>query len=183
MIGNFIGKAFGTVVTFCTLLLSSYTGNDAHFIDLRASEGDGALYFTCYLADAFENDFQEIFSSGIVVPISFEATVRHRRNVVSTNRFTHTVVWSTEIQQWIVYKDYEEEGYATDDFEVLKSLLAGVETVFFINTSMYDMLDIQIVARLPEIEMVSIQRKVDLMLLWKKKEPVGRISINLREAK
>ena len=181
MFGEVIGKAYTAIVSFSVLLLSNYTGNDAQFVDMHNVLNDYGINFVCYLAGAFENDFEEIFSSGIVTTITFAVNVKHKKDTLFENAFTHSVVWNTEMQQWIVYFEENDITRTTDNFSELKGMLSNVDTMLFIDTSRYDNVDIQITARLPEVEMPSIQRSVDLMLLWKKKTPIGRLSVNLRE--
>jgi len=68
-----------------------------------------------------------------------------------------------------------------DSFEELKHNLSFLETFIYFHTGRYDNVELNISASLPVVHFPTLQKNVDLMVLWKLKEPKARLNINLRE--
>lgn len=183
MFNALLGKVYTGILTLSMVFFSNYTGNDVSFSDLFVDVSENSIYLTGSLVNAFENDFDEIFRSGIITTIYYDVSLRKQNKSVQDKQFTTSVKWDSSIQQWIVYYAEQDITFLTNDFQVLKKALSKFETVISLNTSEHDFLDIVITARLPEVHIPSIEKKVDLMLLWKLKHPQAKIRKNLMELK
>ena len=179
MIGSIINKAYKSVITFGILLFSNYVGNDPSFIDTQVEVNNNVIIISSILNNAFDNDFDDIFSSGIIIDVTFEVEVSHRRSIIIKTQVTNSAVYDFEQNCWFVRYDESNTVIPIYDIFSLKQAMSILETRISLNSNYIHSLDISINAKLPVIHISSIQKDFDLMVLWKQKQPQERFSINL----
>ena len=181
MLAPFFGKIYTTVLSFSILLFSNYIGNDPIFTNIYTESLENGIFISGYLESAYDNDFDDIFSSGIQIEVTFDLSVSHRNNILLKQSITNSVVWDSEFQYWIIQKEENPHSVAVNDILSLRHAMSSFETFLEINTTYYNVLDINISARLPVIYVAPVQKDIDLMILWKLKEPKARLRLNILE--
>ena len=183
MFNAFLGRVYVALISLSTLVLSNYTGNSPRFTDIFIEIVDNGIYIRCFLEDAFENDFKEIFDSGILVSVTYELEIIAKNSLITQKSFTNTAIWEFENRHWLLYLGEDNIFTTIENFEELKQSLSFVETFLYFDTINFDSVNLNISARLPTIHFTTLQKSFDLMIFWKLREPKEKININLRGSK
>jgi|GEM_PF-5386005 len=190
MLNALFSKVYNGVLTFSILFFSNYIGNSPRLSDIHVELSDTGLYLSCFLIDAFENDFDEIFDSGIKMSVIYEVEVTHNKNTIYRKDFENSVTWDFEYRQWIVHFEEENVTLYIENIEQLKRTLSFLETFIYFDSPHlladgisreYDKVEVKISVRLPFIYVPSIEKNMDLMVLWRLTEPTARINVYLEE--
>ena len=180
MFETIMSKVYAGFIAISMFFLSNYTGNNAHLEGLNVVYEDNVVKLGGVLVDAFENDFEELFLSGLEVKIVYEVIVSSNRRWVYQKRFTQSVLWDTDYKQWIIITNEPDQAFVTTDYLEMKQNLSQFQTDLYFNKDQYDKVDIQIKARLEDLYIPTSETFLNLMLLWNRKAPVGRLSVNTR---
>ena len=180
MLNVLFRRVYNSLLAFSIMLLSNYTGNEPKFSNFFVEAFENGVYIRGLLLDAFENDFEEIFNSGILTSVIYDIEVVHGRSNILQKTFVNTAIWNFEIDRWIVHYGEENETIFVNSYEDLKRYISFIETFVFFDVEGIDIVDISISARLPVIHIPSIQKSIDLMVLWKMKAPQAKININMK---
>lgn len=171
MLGSFFGRVYTGILGLSLLLLSNYTGNDARFTNFQYIISEQSLVINCFLSNAFDNDFEEIFKSGIEIPIYFDSSVLSNKEIVAQKSFKHTVRWDSNVERWRIFLEDQDYTFYTDNYTTLINALSTIEIIYQFDTTGYRRLDYHITAKLPKLYIPSIDKEVDLMVLWKLRIP------------
>ena len=163
--------------------LSSYIGNNARIEELDVVFDDGVVRFSGVLFDAFENDFEEIFLSGLEVKIVYEVIVYNNKRQVTQSKFTQMVIWDTAYQYWIIYLDGLDNTLIIDDYIEMVQNFSQFGTDLYFDPDLYETLDFKVTARLEDLYLPTSNNYLKLMLLWNRKVPEGKISVRTRTIK
>lgn len=178
MLGSLVSKVYLNVLAFSVLLFSNYTGNVVNFTDVKAKAVGDNIVFSTFLETAFENDFNEIFKSGKEIKVWFEFRVLKDNKIVHFEKFYHQVKWNPSKQEYSI--DLQEQNYkvSVKNFQELKYYLSNVEYPFYKSTHKGDF-QIEFKSYLPKVYLDTINKEVDLMLLWNMKRPTIKREIRI----
>ena len=180
MIESILQRIYFGIIGLGLLWFSGYQGNDAKWINTDIQVVDDGVFIESLLGDAFVNDFDEIFHSDLVITISFDIRVSRGRNTIYTRNFNRTVFYDDHTKTWVIYYDEIAELYVTDCLYDMKFNLSSIRTFLSLDSRENEIVDITLTARLPVVFLPSLQREVDLMMLWKFSAPQERYRVNLR---
>jgi len=169
--GSLFGKVYQGLLGLSMLLLTSYTGNNAGFVAYNHFVSEQTVVVNCRLVNAFENDFEDIFASGIKIPILFEAKLSKNKKIMAKESFEYTVNWISKYEHWEVVFGNQNYSINTDDFDYLIEIISDVKIEFNTDLADHNEVDFHLKASLPKLYIPSIKKEVDLMLLWKMKSP------------
>ncbi len=178
MLGSIISKVYLNVLAFSVLLFSNYTGNLVEFSSLLTKTVGDNLVCSTYLKNAFEYDFDEIFKSGKEIRVWFEFRVLKDDKVIHYEKFYHQVKWNAGKQEYQL--DLQEQKYkiSTKSKKELKYLISVVEYPFYKSAYKGDVI-IEVKSYLPKVYLETINKEVDLMLLWKMRKPTVKKEVKI----
>jgi len=163
-------KLFTGLVSMTMLLFSSYEGNNPSFSDVFVDYDQRNIRIKTTLVDAFENDFEQIFRSGSPVIITYTLNVWQGKSLISTETYSNTVVYDpmnrffqADVKSSNIYVDllsYEELKQAVSEVDIVYEHF-GISGKYLFELSAY----------MNIIELASLDREFDLMLLWNFKKP------------
>ena len=172
---SILDRIYTGFIALGILFLSGYTGNDVQIGNFEVAINNELVVFSGSLIDAFEHDFEEIFLSGLVVTIIFDVRVTNNKNLLERKRFTHSVYRDIEYRHWVIYLN----GYeiVTVDYAEMKEILSRFNTEFIFNLQNYESLDFHVTAQIQNLRIPTRDKELELMLLWKRKVPSGKTSV------
>ncbi|MDD4310233.1 MAG: hypothetical protein PHO32_07620, partial [Candidatus Cloacimonetes bacterium] len=97
------GKVFATMVSLSMFLFSSYTGNDPGFRALNSRTGGNYLQLRTSLVSAFDNDFPDVFKSGVRIPVIFTLYIKSGKRTLAEYKYQNTVQYDPSKGSYAVY--------------------------------------------------------------------------------
>jgi len=178
MIGALSEKIITGLVSFSLLFFSSYKGNNASLSTLKVNLANDKIYLQTKLNSAFENDFEDFFTSGKNIRIWFKVDIKNKKETLHIDEFYHEVTYDPLKHIFEVNLQETEEKKQTDSFRVLKKIISEINYHCQIeNLNQYKYLDIEVSCFLKEIHLQGMEKPIDLMILWKHKKP----SVTIRQ--
>jgi len=177
-VGNLVTKVYFSVLAFSVLLFSNYTGNDAQFSNVNSRTIGDNIVFSTFLKNSFEHDFNEIFKSGKNIHIWFEFRVLKDNKIIHFEKFYHLVKWNASKGEYTV--DLQEQNFkcSVKTNKELLYLISKVEYPFYKSSFKGDV-TVEFKSYLPKVYLETINKEVDLMLLWKMNTPSIRKDIKI----
>lgn len=178
MLSSIASKIYLTALAFSVLLFSNYTGNNAEFTDLNAKLVGDNIVFNTFLKNSFENDFDEIFKSGKNINVWFEFRVLKDNKIIHFEKFYHQVKWNPAKKVYSL--DLQEQNFkcTVKNNKELLYLISKIECPFYKANYKGDV-TVEFKSYLPKVYLETINKEVDLMLLWKMNKPSIRKDIKL----
>ncbi|MCK9329276.1 MAG: hypothetical protein PHY08_00625 [Candidatus Cloacimonetes bacterium] len=171
MVGSFFDKVYHGLLGLSLLFMTSYTGNDARIGKFSYYVSEQNIIVNCQIENAFENDFEEIFLSGIDIPICFETKLTSKKLKIAKEEFEYHIRWISKNEHWEVTLENQDYTFYTNDYDFLIEEISKIKIKFDVDLSEFQELDFELKASLPKLYIPSIKKEVDLMLLWKLKSP------------
>ena len=171
-------KIYVQVLAFSMLLFSSYKGNDVLFSDIKTKITGDNIVFQTYLKQGFDNDFDEIFKSGKPIRVWFEIKVIKEQKIVHYEKFYHQVVWNSTENRYNIELQEQNYSLSVNNFKELKYYMSVIEYPFY-KLKANGSLTVEFISYLPKIYLDSIDKEIDLMLLWKMKKPKVRYDFRI----
>ena len=171
-------KVFSTLASVSMFLFSSYTGNDPGLTTLRTRVGDNYLQVQTKLEQAFVNDFNEVFTSGVSIPVVFKFSINNGSNVLFEKRFVNRVRYDQA--KGIYYFSAEgsnrnlEMGSQAQMITELSSFACSVPY-----NRRWGKVSVKVEASLSSVRFQQVKEPVDLMVLWKYHKPKVSASVDL----
>ncbi len=162
-------KVISGVVSLSMLLLSSYEGNIAKFDELSVNFLQNRIVFRTRLLNAFENDFEEIFSSGSLITVHFNISVEILGEVIHENSFQHSVVYNPMKKIYTVDLEDQSDTFVIEDYSQLIEKISEIEYLY--NYPPEEEFQLIITAYMDKIVLDTMDKEFDLMMLWKFKSP------------
>ncbi len=175
------GKVFATIVSLSVFLFSSYTGNDPAFGTLNSRAGESYLQLRTSLVSAFENDFPDVFKSGSTIPVNFILTIRNKNGVLVNRNFQNSVRYDPAQAVYEVKTGGMNRKLQTPNYHTMISEISGFECSIPYRSS-WGIVSVSLEASLPSVRFEQLQKKVDLMVLWKYQKPKINTQLNLKKA-
>jgi hypothetical protein len=172
-------KLLANLVTISVFLFSSFKGNDVDFTALHVNNSGNYLILQTQLENSFDNDFQEIFQSGKQVDIWFNVEVKQSKNMLHKQLFRHSVQYDPLQSAYKVYLQEQHETRTLKNYTEMLQMISKVE-YSLPSKPEWKKIDIQIDSYLPSIRIESMNKDVNLMVLWKMKKPVCKLSVDLK---
>ncbi|HNX00087.1 MAG TPA: DUF4390 domain-containing protein [Candidatus Cloacimonadota bacterium] len=172
-------KLLANLVTISVFLFSSFKGNDASFSAMHVQNSGNYLILQTHLENSFENDFQEIFQSGKQVDVWFNLEVKQNRNLLQKQEFRHSVQYDPLSAAYKVYLQEQKTTRVVRDYADMVQLISDVEYTLPPKPG-WSKIDIHLDSFLKKMPMESTNKEIDLMMLWKLKKPVCKISLDLK---
>lgn len=179
MLESLAGKVLAGLVSFTTLFLSSYTGNEPSFKPIQSRKGGNYLQVSAMLQNAFENDFDNVFKCGKPIHIMFKAEIRQANNVVWTKNYRHSVSYNPMNAVWMVYLSETNQNLQFASYQDLIKQISALECSIPIAQNWHTV-ELRLESWLTKVTLAQDKREIDLMMLWKFKRPVNRSTLNLR---
>jgi hypothetical protein len=172
-------KLLANLVTISVFLFSSFKGNDANFSNINVHNSGNYLILQTQLVNSFDNDFQEIFQSGKQVDVWFNLEVKQSKDMLHKEVFRHSAQYDP-LQS--VYKVYLQEQHETRSVKTYQDMLKMISQVEYSLPSKpkWKKIDIHFDAYLKSMRIESMKKDVDLMVLWKMKKPVTKLTVDLK---
>ena len=165
-------KLISGIVTFATMIFSSFQGNDVSFSNLIVSYKSEKLFMETGLIDAFENDFENIFKSGKEIKIWFDLEVKKSKKQILNTQFYHSVKYDPLTTVFEIYFSETRQSIFLDSYDRVKMHLSKIKYSTRIgDVKKNENINISIMARLQKIRLPQIEKKIDLMMLWHNKKP------------
>lgn len=172
-------KLLANLVTISVFLFSSFKGNDAGFSAMHVQNSGNYLIVQTRLVNSFENDFNEIFQSGKQVDIWFHLVVKENKTELHTQEFRHSVQYDPLAS---VYKVYLQEQHITrniKDYSDMIRMISGVEYSFPAKPG-WGKINIHLDSYMKSLRIDSMNKDIDLMMLWKLKKPTCKVNLDLK---
>ncbi len=175
MFGILADKLVLGFVSLGMLLFSSFEGNNASFSKPYLIIEQNHYEFSTYLENAFVNDFNDIIHSGETIYIDFELSLIEDTINKKKIKFYHSVKYNAMEKSYELYLDETKESLVFYQYESLINQLSRVEY----NFDEYDLnlKKISLSASIRNLELPSLKKNYDMMMLWNFKKPVLKIRI------
>lgn len=174
------GKVFATIVTLSVFLFSSYTGNDPAFRTLNCRAGEKYLVVRSSLISAFDNDFPDVFKSGSTIPINFQLSIRNKNRSLVSRSFQNSVKYDMANAVYEIRTGGMNRRLQTPSYAAMLAEVSGFECSLPYDPS-WGEVSITLTASLPSVRFEQLQKKVDLMVLWKYQKPKVSASLSLQK--
>jgi hypothetical protein len=163
------------VISFGMLLFSSFEGNNASFSKPNLIIEQNHYEVSTNLQNAFINDFYDIIHSGETIYIDFELNLIQDFGHEKKNKFYHSVKYNAMEKSYELYLDEKSESYIFYQYESLITHLSKIELAF--ENYDLDLKKIHLTASIRNLELPSLKKKYDMMMLWNFKKPILKIRI------
>lgn len=174
-------KMMAGLVSLSMFLFSSYTGNDPALSALRFLVGRSYLQVSTHLVGAFDNDFPELFRSGTSIPIHFKLELKSNNRVVWNRQYTNRVQYDPATGVWNVSMGASGRSVKFTSYREMLDAIAVLDCSVPFESSWKEV-NARVEAWMPTVRLESIERDINLMVLWNYKRPVVKASIDLRNA-
>lgn len=175
------GKVLATIATLSVFLFSSYTGNDPAFGTLNSRAGESYLQLRTSLVSAFENDFPDVFKSGSTIPVNFRLTIRNRNGVLVNRSFQNSVRYDPANAVYEIKTGGMNRKLQTPSYNAMLSEVSGFECSIPYSPT-WGTVTVSLEASLPSVRFEQLQKRVDLMVLWKYQKPKTSTQLSLKKA-
>lgn len=172
-------KALAMVASLSMFLFSSYSGNDPGLSALRGVPSKNHLQLTTHLNGAFENDFEDVFRSGTLIPIHYKVEIRSKGRIVLTRNFSNSVQYDSRANSYKIINSGMSRTSHAATYEAMLNEASSLECSVPVEQS-WGEVNVRLEAWLPTVNFTQIDRRVDLMVLWKFQRPAAKGVIDLR---
>jgi len=180
MLEALTGKVFATIVSLSVFLFSSYTGNDPAFRGLNSRAGEHYLQLRTSLVSAFDNDFPDVFKSGATIPVNFQLIIRNKSRTLLTRSYQNSVRYNPADAVFDVRTGGMNRKLQTASYPAMIAEVSGFECSLPYDPN-WGNVTITLEASLPSVRFEQLQKKVDLMVLWKYQKPKISVQLNLQK--
>ncbi len=171
-------KLFPTLVSLSMLFFSSFQGNDPRLQNFVLSKSESFIYAKAELISAFENDFASIFSSGATIPIHLHFQLKKGNQILAKRIFISNVSFDPLTGIYQVSKE-GMPPLKTQSLDAVKRELSHLECAIPYQES-WGKVNAHLMAELPRVHFSTLDKELDLMVLWKYKKPSAKAQIDLR---
>lgn len=161
------------VLTLSMALFSDFKGNSPSFHNVFAAYSVGGIYIYAELKDSFENDFEDIFTSGQLIHLSFELKIFADKELILEETFRHAVLYDPLQQEYTIFLEESNQQLNCREFSEAVEFLSKFEYNYKLDS--FRSGHIRLSCELPKIRMGATQKEYDLMMLWNFKKPKIRI--------
>ncbi len=164
-------KILSGIITFTSLMFSSYEGNVAEFSNLFYRYDTNRIVLTTKLENSFENDFEDFFYSGSKIIIWFKLKYTRIGELPTETSFKHTIVYDvlrSEFEYFIEEKKLK--GY-TESWNELIDIISDIEYSIDKNEIETGNYIVELSAELEPVFYEEVKEEIDLMLLWGHRNP------------
>jgi len=184
MFGNIANRFVSTIASAAALVFSSYQGNEAAFSDIMLQRNNELLTVQCELQSAFDHDFEEFFRSGETINVWFMLQMRSHGGVILEEFYYHSVKYDPLTMYFELYLHDQQFNITTQSYNELVETISHFDhtvSTLDMNTGMNDLVEVSITAYLTKIQMPTMSKPFDMMLLWNFKRPVIKRRFVLNE--
>jgi hypothetical protein len=172
-------KLLANLVTISVFLFSSFKGNDADFSAMHIQNSGSYLILQTHLVNSFDNDFKEIFQSGKQVDIWFNLEVKQNKEMLHKEVFRHSVQYDPLTSVYKVYLQEQHESRSVKSYSEVQQMISTMEYSLPTKPE-WKKIDIHLESYLKSMRIDSMNKDIDLMMLWKMKKPVCKNSVDLK---
>ncbi len=165
-----IGKILTGLLSFSTMLFSTFQGNTASFSTVSISSNMEAIVINTHLVNAFDNEFEHIFNSGKEIVICLELLVRRDRNRVERFVVYNTASYDPVTKYYLIEQGSPEKRLITANYQEMLRMLSEVELLFDyeLRAGTYQF---ELKAHLEPVVLETFEKEFDMMVLWNYKIP------------
>ncbi len=176
MFGAFGKKVITSVVTFTSMLFSSYKGNFAEFDGVALQQDKTGIEISANLENAFENDFEEFFRCGKPITVWFLIQVRYNRYNVAEMYYAHRVKYDPLLHFYTVFIQENDQLITLDSHEQVLEAIRGFHCKWEVPPQYNpgDEFEVVVSGYLTKLRLESTDEEFDLMNLWHHKRPIAR---------
>jgi len=164
-----LDKIFTGIVSLSMVLFSSYKGNEAKFTSLNALLTNDRIVISSELENAFDNDFSNIFKSGQKIEICFDLKIFEAKKVIHQKKFCHSVEYDPLYKNFAVELEENDKNLVMDSYTKLIKTISNIEYEY--SGRVPPTVRVSIKAHLKKLNLTTLGKEYNLMLLWKLKNP------------
>jgi len=173
-------KVFTTLASVSMFLFSSYTGNDPGFSNITARVGENYLQVQTKLENAFTNDFTDVFSSGVSIPVVYKLSITSGRSTLLEKRFVNRVRYDhAKGVYFLSLETTNRELELTSQAQMVAQLSAFACSVPYNRN--WGKVTVKVEASLSSVRFQQVKEPVDLMVLWKYHKPKISNTLDLKQ--
>lgn len=172
-------KFLAGIMSLSMFLFSSYTGNDPSFRSLKGFVNNNYLQLSTSLDAAFDNDFPDVFKSGTPITMLYKVEIKAVSGVVFQKTYYNRCTYDAMKGSYKIYQSGMGQSQLTDSYNVMIYLMQQVSCSVPVEKT-WGNVSVSLEAWLPTVEFSQINRKVDLMVLWKFRRPSVKANVNTR---
>jgi hypothetical protein len=167
---NFAGKVLSGLVSMTMMMFSSYEGNNADFSQVLIGHNENAIRIRTNLVNAFENDFEPIFRSGSPIVISYTLIVKRDNSVIARDTYQNRILFDPMNRYFQIEAQAANHFTFVETCEELRLLISEVD-IFYDHWNISGTYHFQLSAHMDNVNLASLEREFDLMMLWHHKTP------------
>ncbi|MDP2172191.1 MAG: hypothetical protein Q8M98_04300 [Candidatus Cloacimonadaceae bacterium] len=179
MLEALAAKALALMASLSMFLFSSYSGNDPSLSVLRGVSGKSYLQLETRLIGAFENDFVDVFKSGAPIPVNYTVEIRSKGKIKGTRAFSNVVRYDSRSNSYKIIQSGSGRTSHTSSYQTMLEEVSLLECSLPIETS-WGEVKVRLETWLPTVHFDQIDRRVDLIVLWKFRRPSVSAVFDLR---
>ncbi|PKN77638.1 MAG: hypothetical protein CVU48_10975 [Candidatus Cloacimonetes bacterium HGW-Cloacimonetes-1] len=179
MIGSIAGKIVASVVSLSTFIFSSYTGNDPALRSLSGFVNNGYLQLSTALDYAFDNDFPDVFKSGTKIDIYYNVELKNNNQLLFKKTYFNSVQFNHMTGTYKIQQSGTGQSFETSSYKEMITAVSTLSCSVPLNKKWQEVAA-EIEVWLPTVEFRQINRRVDLMVLWKFRKPSAKSIYNVR---
>ncbi len=179
MIGSIAGKIVASVVSLSTFVFSSYTGNDPSLRPPTGFVNNGYIQVTSNLDYAFDNDFPDVFKSGTQISVFFNVALKSNKQILFKKTYANTVQFDHMKGTYSIQQSGTGQRVEVSSYREMITAVSNLSCSIPLSKSWKEV-SAEMEVWLPTVEFRQINRKVDLMVLWKFRKPSAKSIFNVR---
>lgn len=163
-------KVLSGIISLSMFLFSSYTGNDPSLKQLSGSMNGSSFHVHTTLENAFTNDFPDVFKSGVTIPIYFNVQVKNGKTIHYNRTHRTSVFFDPMDGVYLVQQTGNGSSNSYSSYRTMIQAISAFECSIPVDGN-WGSVNVSIEAYLSTVHFKQINRKVDLMVLWKYNRP------------
>ncbi|MCD4819786.1 MAG: hypothetical protein K8S23_13965 [Candidatus Cloacimonetes bacterium] len=164
-----LDKIFKGIVSLSMVLFSSYQGNEAKFTYLNSTLFNDHIVITSELENAFDNDFNSIFKSGQKIEICFDLKIHNSKKLLHEKKFCHSVEYDPLYSSFFVVLEESDKTIKINSYPKLIKTISNIEYEYV--GEIPSQVKVSLKAYLKKLNLKTLGKEYNLMLLWKLKNP------------
>ncbi len=179
MFGAFGQKVITGIVTFTSMMFSSYKGNFAKFDGIALQQDSKCIQMSVNLEEAFENDFEEFFRCGKPISIWFLVQIRSGNENVKEFYYAHRVKYDPLLQYYTVFLQETDDIVTFETHEEVVDAIRQFHCKWEVPPEFNrgDEIEVIIGGYLTKLRLESTGEEFDLMNLWHHRRPYAQGTI------
>ncbi len=168
-------KITSLIIAAGSLLLSSVTGTDAGFSDVKIVAEDNQIVCYASLTNCYSKDLDKIFLSGQDIKINFTVQTfeQRKKKPIYEKKFYHKIKYDLVDEYFEVFLSEKKDNFITNSLKEAKDKLARIENVETVNLDLLKFgkkYYIKLIATMQPIFFDAIKKNIDLMIYWNNKK-------------